>query len=87
MSLIVVNVSEIFMGGCKKKKIKKLKSSLVCGFKKSVWSKISLMDVGVEKLLLVKCSQTLIIWINKSSLLCFGRVLCLVGVCFLSEKG
>ena len=37
MSLIVVNVSEIFMGGCKKKKKKKkLKSGLVCGFKKRV---------------------------------------------------
>ena len=57
-SLIMVNLSEIFLGGMQKKHgLSKVKAILVCGFKNMCSSIISSTDVGVGNLLLVKCSQ------------------------------
>ena len=56
-----------------------MKPNLVWGFRKRCWSRISLIDVGVGKSLLVKCSQALSSWIKKSSLLYFGKFLCTMG--------
>ena len=59
-SLIVVNLSGIFVAGIQYKcGLSELKFGLVCGFKKMVSSRISSIEVGVGKLVLVKCSQTL----------------------------
>ena len=65
-SLIKLNFLEIILGGTQwKYELLERKSSLVFGFKKMDWSKMSSMHVGVEDLLLVKCSQELIKWLNK----------------------
>ena len=56
-----------------------MKSNLVWGFRKRGWSRISSIDVGVGKSLLVKCSQALSSWIKKSSLLYFCKFLCTMG--------
>ena len=55
-----------------------LKSNWVWGFKKRGWLRISSIDVGVGKSILVKCSQALSSWITKS-LLYFCKFLCVKG--------
>ena len=56
----MLNLSEIFLGGMQQKYgLSDLKSSLVCGFKNISWSRISYIEVGVGKLLLLHCGQAL----------------------------
>ena len=52
------------------------------------WSRISSIGMGVENLLLVKCSQALSSWIKKSSLFCFCKVLCpfYLRTCFCLKR-
>ena len=50
----------------------------MCGFKKKGWSRISSIDLGIGKLLLVKESQAFRSWRKKPSLLWFCRFLCLI---------
>ena len=85
----MVNLSEIFLGGMQQKYgLSELKSSLVCGFKNMGWSRMFFIDVGVRKLLLVNCSQTLNNWIKKSSLFCFCKFLFLLNlrICFCLKR-
>ena len=59
-SLIMVNLSEIFLDGMQQiYELSELESSLVCWFKNMGWSRISSIDLGVGKLLVMKCSQAL----------------------------
>ena len=59
-SLIMVNLSEIFLDGMQQiYEFSELESSLVCWFKNMGWSRISSIDLGVGKLLVMKCSQAL----------------------------
>ena len=52
------------------------------------WWRISSIDMGAGNLLLVKCSQTLISWIKRSSLFCFWKILCqlYLRICFCLKR-
>ena len=77
----MVNKSGLFLGRMKRKYgLSELKSSLVCRFKKMGWSRISSIHMVVGNFLLVKCSQALTNWTNKSSLFCFCKFLCLLDL-------
>ena len=85
----MVNLSEFFLGGMQwRYGLSELKSSWACGIKNRVCSIISSTDVGVRKLLLVKCSQPLSYWIKKCSLFCFSKFLCLLDlrICFCLRR-
>ena len=52
------------------------------------WWRIFSIDIDAGNLLLVKCSQTLNSWINKSSLFCFFKFLCqlYLRICFCLKR-
>ena len=52
------------------------------------WSRISSINVGVRKFLLVKCSQAISNWIKKYAVFCFCKFSCLLDlrICFCLKR-
>ena len=85
ISLIMVNLSEILLGGMQQKYgLSELKYGLMSWFKNVGFSRTSSIELVVVKLLLVKCSQAFSNWIKKTSLFCFCKSLSLLDlrICF-----